>query len=185
MRGIEPTAEASLLRDCLCGDRSAQYALYERYRPDMFRLCLRYSSSREEAEDMLQDGFITVFRDLDKFRSEGALGGWVRQVILRTALQHLRRRRWIFEPLNGIWEDPGPGLEQQTHNRLDAQHLTLLLQRMPSGYRTIFNLFVVEGYPHEEIAEMLGISASTSKTQLFKARNWLQARLPASLRKTN
>jgi len=177
--------DASLLRECLQGDRRAQYALYALYRSDMFRLCLRYASSREEAEDMLQDGFITVFRDLDKFRSEGALGGWIRQVVLRTALQHLRRRRWTFEPLDGIWEDPGPGLEKEALDRLDAGHLTLLLQRMPSGYRTIFNLFVVEGYPHEEIGELLGISTSTSKTQLFKARNWLQARLPASLSKTN
>lgn len=151
----------------------------------MFRLCLRYAGSREEAEDMLQDGFITVYRDLGQFRGDGPLGGWIRQVVLRTALQHLRRRRWTFEPLDGVWPEQGPTPDQQTEDRMDAQHLTVLLQRMPTGYRTVFNLFVVEGYPHEEIATMLGISANTSKTQLFKARAWLQARLPASLSKTS
>ncbi len=170
-----------LQQQCLRGNPEAQKALYERFKVDMFRLCLRYAHGREEAEDMLQDGFITVFRDLEKFRGEGPLGGWIRMVVLRTALQYLRKRKLSFTSLdNGVPENAA-GTFTAWPDHLDAERLTRLVQEMPAGYRTVFNLFAIEGYSHEEIGQLLGIQESTSKTQLFKARAWLQQRLPASL----
>ncbi len=172
-----------LHRECLQGDPKAHRALYERFKVDMFRICLRYAQNREEAEDFLQEGFITVFKDLAQFRGEGPLGGWIRMVMVRTALQHIRKRKMLFSEI----VDGTPGLSSQdhfdVHTRIDAEHLTSILQQMPAGYRSVFNLFAVEGYSHEEIASLFGISTSTSKTQLFKARQWLQVRLPAGMAK--
>lgn len=177
--------DTRLHQDCLKGDPKAQRLLYERFRVDMFRICQRYAQGREEAEDFLQEGFITVFKDLAQFRGEGPLGGWIRMVIVRTALQQIRKRKMLFTDI----EESTPGLSGRDHldmpARLDAEHLTKILQQMPAGYRTVFNLFAVEGYSHEEIASLFGISTSTSKTQLFKARQWLQLRLPASMAKNS
>jgi len=176
-----PLQDTVLHQGCMAGDPAAQRALYERYRTDMFRVCLRYAGGREEAEDLLQEGFITAFRDLHQFRGDGPMGGWLRKVMVRTALQFLRKKRLQFVELDDRTVVPDPTADPEIHGRLDAERLTRLLQGMPSGYRTVFNLVAVEGYAHDEVAALLGISASTSKTQLFKARQWLQARLPAAM----
>ncbi len=174
-----------LINACLNGDRAAQRALYERFRSDMFRVCLRYAANREDAEDYLQEGFITVFRDLKQFRGDGPLGGWIRMVMVRASLQQLRKKKMTFVDLDGI-----PALTENGHHtdvgaQMDAERLTRLIQQMPPGYRTVFNLYVVDGYGHEEISDMLGITSSTSKTQLYKARHWMQARMPVHLSKIN
>lgn len=174
-----------LIKACLKGDRAAQRALYERFKSDMFRVCLRYASNREDAEDYLQEGFITVFRDLQQFRGEGPLGGWIRMVMVRAALQQLRKKKMAIVDLDGIPELSENGHHMEVGAQLDAERLTKLIQHMPPGYRTVFNLYVVDGYSHEEIADMLGITASTSKTQLYKARHWMQARVPVQVSKIN
>lgn len=174
------TKDEELIQQCLAGVPAGQRALYDRFRTEMFRICLRYAHDRSDAEDILQEGFITVFRDLRHFRGEGPLGGWVRMVMIRTALQWLRRQKHVFvsieeNALNGV------SLTQSSYgmkDSLDAQRLTQLIQSLPPGYRVVFNLFAIDGYSHEEIADWLGITVSTSKTQLFKARAWLQQRLP-------
>lgn len=176
-----PLQDSELHKGCLAGDPAALRALFERFRTDMFRVCLRYAGCREEAEDFLQEGFITAFRDLHQFRGDGPMGGWLRKVMVRTALQFLRKKRLQFVELEDRAASPDRSGDAEIQGRLDAERLTRLLQRMPSGYRTVFNLVAVEGYAHDEVASLLGISASTSKTQLFKARQWLQARLPAAM----
>ena len=174
-----------VIEACLRGDRAAQRALYERFRSDMFRVCLRYAANREDAEDYLQEGFITVFRDLQQFRGDGPLGGWIRMVMVRASLQQLRKKKMTFVDLDGIPAVHENGHSSSIASQLDAERLTNLIQHMPPGYRTVFNLYVVDGYGHEEIADMLGISTSTSKTQLFKARHWMQARVPVQVSKIN
>lgn len=174
-----------MIEACLRGDRAAQRALYERFRSDMFRVCLRYAANREDAEDYLQEGFITVFRDLQQFRGDGPLGGWIRMVIVRASLQQLRKKKMTFVDLDGLPVVHENGHSSSIASQLDAERLTNLIQHMPPGYRTVFNLYVVDGYGHEEIADMLGISTSTSKTQLFKARHWMQARVPVQVSKIN
>lgn len=174
-----------LIDACLKGDRAAQRALYERFKSDMFRVCLRYASNREDAEDYLQEGFITVFRDLQQFRGDGPLGGWIRMVMVRAALQQLRKKKMAIVDLEGLPELSANGHHLDVNAQMDAERLTRLIQLMPPGYRTVFNLYVVDGYSHDEIADMLGITASTSKTQLYKARHWMQSRVPVQVSKIN
>lgn len=169
--------EALLVADCIKQKPEAQRQLYERYKLPMYRLCLRYAGNRVEAEDMLQEGFIRVFTDLQQFRGEGALGGWIRQVVLRTALQQLRKR---IKAGTLVAEEQIPDISvPPTFPEEDwtARHIVQLLQQLPEGYRTVFNLFVMEELSHKEIAEILGISESTSKSQLFKAKAYLRQRL--------
>lgn len=166
--------EHDLVRKCLKGDAAAQRSLYEQYKVPMFRLCLRYARDWPEAEDILQDGFVKVFTDLKNYRFEGALGGWIRRVILNAALMHVRRQKRLFpaEDLeNAVNLSAGAGVLA----KLNAETLTRLLQQLPAGYRAVFNLYAVEGYSHKEIAAILGIDEGTSKSQLFKARKALQA----------
>jgi RNA polymerase sigma-70 factor (ECF subfamily) len=167
--------ERELIEGCLKGDPQAQRGLYEQYKVPLFRLCLRYASSREEAEDMLQEGFLKVFADLGQYRGEGALGGWMRRVVLNVALQHLRRQKQ-WPATTDLEELPeiADGSAEQMFSQLRAKALLGLIQQLPPGYRTVFNLYVIEGYTHREIAEMLSISENTSKSQLSKAKALLR-----------
>ncbi len=169
--------EKQLLAECLRHNATAQRQLYERYKVPMYRLCLRYAGNATEAEDLLQEGFIRVFSDLPQFRGEGALGGWIRQVVLRTALQYLRRRvrQAVWVPEDQIPDGAAEAFFPE--QEWDVRHIVQLLQQLPEGYRTVFNLYVIEGFSHKEIADTLGISESTSKTQLFKAKAQLRRQL--------
>lgn len=166
--------ELQLTKRCLNGDSKAQRTLYETFKVPMFRLCLRYANNRQTAEDMLQDGFIMVFKDLKHYKGSGALGGWIRKVMINVALQHIRKRVKLFaieelEAANQITSK-----EETIYEQLGAKELTMLIQQLPDGYRMVFNLYVVEGYAHKEIADLLNISVSTSKSQLFKAKAQLR-----------
>lgn len=167
-----------LVKGCLRNDPHYQQALYKRFRAEMFTLCLRYAKSRAEAEDFLQDGFMNVFKDLRQFKvDKGSLRGWIRKVMVNKALQHLRKKRLLYanddvsEYANQI-----PG-DENIISMLSAQEIVQLIQQLPEGYKVVFNLFMIEGYSHQEIADMLGISVNTSKSQLRKARLALQKRI--------
>ncbi|MCS6929288.1 MAG: RNA polymerase sigma factor [Saprospiraceae bacterium] len=173
---------SSEIEACLQGDRRVQRALYERYKGKMFAVCLRYASSYAEAEDICQEGFIRVFRDLSQYDGRGPLEAWMRKVFVNTALQHLekQRRRIQTEGLDGVdvaEETEMPLLEETP----PADRLIALLQQLPPGFRTVFNLYVLEGYTHAEIAEILGISVGTSKSQLLRAKAHLRRLLEKSL----
>lgn len=146
----------------------------------MYRLCLRYAGNAAEAEDLLQEGFIRVFSDLPQFRGKGELGGWIRQVVLRTALQYLRRRATQATIVSEELIPDGLAQSWIPDEDWNARHIVQLLQQLPEGYRTVFNLYVIEGFSHKEIAESLHISESTSKTQLFKAKAQLRRQLEKS-----
>ncbi len=169
--------EQELVRRILRGDTRSEEQLYRLFSVPMFRVCLRYARDRAEAEDMLQEGFLQVFADLRDFRFEGSLEGWIRRIIVRTALRQLRQRHG-FEQLT---EET---LAQETADQalLSEDSATLaenaliarLMQQLPAGYRTVLNLFAIEGYSHEEIAGLLGINVGTSRSQLHKARAQLK-----------
>ena len=152
----------------------------------MFRVLLRYARDRAEAEDLLQDGFIRVYRDMNQFRSEGALGGWIRRIMINNALSHLRRQKDFlkdtadFTPFENMFST-----DEDFAGTMDAENMMKLLQKLPNGYRTVFNLYAIEGFSHEEIATQLGISIGTSKSQLFKAREFFKKILPKELRIEN
>lgn len=169
------------LQACLRGEPLAQKHFYERYKGKMFALCLRYADSREDAEDMLQEGFVKVFRDLHQYAATGNLEGWVRKVFVNTALQHLQKHRKhlivVETEVHDIVEAPPSFADDEP----SAKHIIRLLQQLPPGFRAVFNLYVLEGYSHPEIASILGISVGTSKSQLMRAKAYFRKLLENSL----
>jgi RNA polymerase sigma-70 factor (ECF subfamily) len=161
----------------MAGKREAQKLLFDRYAGKMLSVCKRYFDSTEEAEDALQEGFIKVFEKLHQWQGSGALGGWIRTVMINTALTHLRSsKKWKDNSDLEAAEDLS-STDMDALDSMNADELLQLIAAMPSGYRTVFNLFALEGYAHKEIAEMLGISENTSKTQYLKSKDWLKKNL--------
>lgn len=153
--------------------------LYEQYFRQMFRICLRYARTTEDAEDYLQEAFVRVFHDLRQFRMEGPLGAWIRRVVINTVLQQLRRRKIVFsgDDVGDFTNINAP--DKDLPGNLDAELLTRYIQNLPDGYRVVFNMYAIEGYTHQEIADTLGIQVGTSKSQLSKARAMLRSRISA------
>lgn len=165
--------EEKLIRKCQRRDRKAQQTLYERYQERMFRVIYRYVRSQAEAEDLLCQGFLKVFDRIGDFRyrGPGSLSGWIRRIMVNESLMHLRKQKFEF-----VSEDEALHLAapDRADHDLDAEELYALVRALPLGYRTVFNLFAIEGYTHREIAVRLGISEGTSRSQLAKARRMLQ-----------
>lgn len=180
--------EYELVRRILRGDARSEEQLYRLFSVPMFRVCLRYARDRGEAEDMLQEGFLRVFTGLRHFRFEGSLEGWVRRVIVHAALRHLQQRQ-VFEQLEEdvqVCDEAGPEiLPDELPPAAENALIVRLMQQLPAGYRTVLNLFAIEGYSHEEIAGLLGISIGTSRSQLFKARTLLKKLLHPHLTTTS
>jgi RNA polymerase sigma factor (sigma-70 family) len=150
----------------------------------MFGMCIRYSRTREDAEDILHDGFIAVFRDFNQFKGEGPIEGWVRRVILNTALQFLRKQtKNIFIHREERELQIADDTAEQGPFEKEFLITTMLksMSDMPTGFRTVLNLYVMEGHSHEQIATQLGISIGTSKSQLFRAKEYLRNALAKTL----
>jgi RNA polymerase sigma factor (sigma-70 family) len=165
--------ESDLINGCIAGNRRMQEELYNRFSPRMYAVCLRYAGNGEEAQDILQDGFIKVYKKLDSFRGEGSFEGWVRRIFVNTAIEHFRRKRYLT-PVTEKEENTIEGKYTSALDDLAAKDIMALVQELSPGYRTVFNMYVVEGYSHKEIADMLGISEGTSKSQLSRAKVILQ-----------
>jgi RNA polymerase sigma factor (sigma-70 family) len=165
--------ESDLIVGCLDGNRRMQEELYKRYSPKMYAVCLRYAGVAEEAQDVLQEGFIKVFKKMDSYRGDGSFEGWMRRVFVNTAIEHFRRKRYMM-PVTEKEENSIEGKYVSALDELGAKDIMALVQDLSPGYRTVFNMYVVEGYTHKEIAEMLGISEGTSKSQLSRAKVILQ-----------
>ncbi|MCB9167058.1 MAG: sigma-70 family RNA polymerase sigma factor [Flavobacteriales bacterium] len=168
--------ERELVEGCLRGDRRSQEALYARYERRMYAVCLRYARHELEAQDMLQEGFIRVYEKLDSFRQDGSLEGWVRRIMVHTAINHYRRKSFHMERF-GLEVLPETPVSPDALSGLGAGELLDLVRTLPDGYRTVFNLYAIEGFDHAEIASMLGCGESTSRSQLAKARRILQERI--------
>ncbi|HPG11226.1 MAG TPA: RNA polymerase sigma factor [Chitinophagaceae bacterium] len=150
-----------------------QKELYDRFSPRMYAVCLRYAGNSEEAQDILQEGFIKVFKKLDSFRGDGSFEGWVRRIFVNTAIEHFRRKKYLT-PVTEKEENTIEGKYTSALDSLAEKDIMALIQELSPGYRTVFNMYVVEGYTHKEIADMLGISEGTSKSQLSRAKVILQ-----------
>jgi len=161
---------------CTRGDRLAQQQVYRQYAPRMFAVCCRYLSSRADAEDALISAFTRVFDGIGGFRHEGSFEGWIRRIVVNEALQVLRRNR-RFMRHTGLETAEDEVEAAPVPDTLGANELLALVSEMPEGYRAVFNLYAIDGYSHAEIAESLGISEGTSKSQLNKGRRWLQQRI--------
>ncbi len=169
-------SENDLIKGCLRENRHCQAEVFQRYAGKMLSVCLRYARHRMEAEDILQDAFIKVFDNIAQFQSNGSFEGWIRRIVINTALKKYQQKSFKDETI-GIDEGYELVLEPSVYADLHEEELLNLIAQLPDGYRLVFNLYAIEGYSHHEIADMLGIEESTSRTQLLKARRILQQRI--------
>lgn len=170
--------ERDIIDGCLSGSRRDQELLYRRNAPKLYTVCLQYAGNTEEARDVLQEGFIKIFENLSHFSHEGSFEGWMRRIIVNTALERYRTRYYLnkVDDIDGVTE---PVAEPDTDDfaGLEACDLLNMIMELPPKYRMVFNLFAIEGYSHREIGDMLGISEGTSKSNLSRARDILQKKV--------
>lgn len=171
------TFDIQLIAACKKGDRAAQRALYDRLAPRMFPVCIRYVGDRTLAEDILQDGFVTLFTRIDSYKGEGSFEGWARRIFVTTALMSLRKKDALkvsdeLETVRGMKTE----ITGQIEN-IGYKELMELVMSLPTGFRTVFNMYAVEGYSHKEIGDILGISEVTSRSQFSRARALLQSKI--------
>ena len=169
--------EQQLIVACQEGSRKAQFELYNRYAPSMYSTCLRYCGNESDAQDALQEGFTRVFKHLNRFNQSGSLEGWMRRIVINCSLTLIKKRNKHLSV--EVQDYMAADLKPSVLDVLSADEIHEIICELPDGYRTVFNLNVVEGYSHKEIAEMLGCGESTSRTQLLKARRMLQQLLAA------
>ena len=164
--------EEQLIAECRRGSRQAQSSIYNKYAQAMMHTCIRYIPDVMEAEDALIEGFTKVFSKIDQFefRGKGSFAGWIKRIMINECLMIIRKRKISSMDIDDLLDLRDP---QQSDDNLHHQEVMSLLYSLPKGYRTVFNLYVIEGYSHKEIGEKLGISENTSKSQLSKARNSL------------
>lgn len=162
--------QSKLLKDCLKGNAAAQRALYTLFAHSMLGLCYRYTKSIADAEDVLQEGFIKVFKNLHQFNGSGELGAWVRRIMVNTAINYLKSESRYQYDLSFVGESLHPVSDENPEIILSAKELADLIRQLPIGYQTIFNMHAVEGYSHVEIGKILGINDATSRSQYSRAR---------------
>ncbi|NBP67840.1 MAG: sigma-70 family RNA polymerase sigma factor [Cytophagia bacterium] len=170
---LHKLSEAQLLAGCQKNDRVAQQQLYTIYSGKMYALCCRYVKSKMEAEDVLVTAFTKVFDKIDQFKNEGSFEGWIRRIVVNEALTWIRKNRSLYLETDLEKADYEPDYDQLS-DQLETEDLLRMIQALPTGYQLVFNLYAIDGYSHKEIAEQLNISENTSKSQLSRARVYLQ-----------
>ena len=167
-----------LIEECLKNNRAAQKQLYYQYAQAMLGVCFRYTKSIADAEDVLQESFVRVFKYLHQYKGEGELGAWIRRIVVTTALNYLKRNVKYQHELAFDKIEMHPVADDNPEMMMDAKELASLIQQLPTGYQVIFNLHAVEGYSHVEIGALLGITDGTSRSQYARARalliNWIK-----------
>jgi RNA polymerase sigma-70 factor (ECF subfamily) len=168
----------NIINGCLKGDRRDQELLYRRYAARLYAVCLQYSGNDEEARDILQEGFIKIYENLVHYKFEGSFDGWVRRIMVNTALEKFRSKHNLYR-VDDIDQIPEPNAEpdNEDYAGLEARDLMEIIRELPPRYRIVFNLFAIEGYSHKEISDMMSISEGTSKSNLSRARVILQRRV--------
>jgi RNA polymerase sigma factor (sigma-70 family) len=166
--------EEAILKGCLQNDPAAQRELYNRYSPKMLSVCYRFAHNREDAEDMLQEGFIKVFSQMHTFGNRGAFEGWVRRIIVHTCINILKKNKKFNESVDIIHATAIQVREESVPSIVQAKQVVECIRMLPIGYRTVLNLYAIEGYSHREIGEMLDIEESTSRSQYTRAKAMLE-----------
>ena len=166
--------EEAILKGCLENDATAQRELYNKFSPKMLSVCYRFAHNREDAEDMLQEGFIKVFTQIHSFENRGAFEGWIRRIIVHTCINILKKNKKFNESVDIIHETGLQVREETVPSVIQAKQVVECIRMLPIGYRTVLNLYAIEGYSHREIAGMLGIEESTSRSQYTRAKAMLE-----------
>jgi RNA polymerase sigma factor (sigma-70 family) len=166
--------EELMLAGCLKNNAAAQEALYNRFSPRMLGVCYRFAKNREDAEDMLQEGFIKVFTQMHQYRNEGALEGWIRRIIVHTCINNLKKHKKFSDSLDIIHAHSVFINEEMIPSIMQAKQVVECIRMLPLGYRTVLNLYAIEGFPHKDIAGMLDIEESTSRSQYTRAKAMLE-----------
>jgi RNA polymerase sigma-70 factor (ECF subfamily) len=166
--------EEAILLGCLKNQAAAQKELYQRYSPKMLAVCFRFAHNREDAEDMLQDGFIKVFLQMHTFQNKGAFEGWIRRIMVHTCINHLKKNKRFNESVDIIQANSAQIREETIPSIVQAKQIVDCIRLLPIGYRTVLNLYAIEGYSHKEISGMLDIEESTSRSQYTRARQMLE-----------
>lgn len=169
--------DITLVSACTKGDSRAQRALFDKFAPKMLSICKRYIPNGEESEDVLQDAFVKIFQKIGDFKQEGSLEGWMRRIVVNTALDAIRKnKKWLGVAQVEAVENQ-VSFDDNAFDNMDVNHLLQMINDMPDGYRVVFNMFAIEGYSHKEIADTLGVSENTSKSQYSRARAFLRTQL--------
>ena len=166
--------EEAILQGCLQNDAVAQKELYNRFSPKMLAVCYRFGHNREDAEDMLQEGFIKVFSQIHTFRNQGAFEGWVRRIVVHTCINNLKKNKKFNESVDIIHATKLHVREESVPSIVQAKQVVECIRLLPIGYRTVLNLYAIEGYSHKEISGMLDIEESTSRSQYTRAKQMLE-----------
>jgi RNA polymerase sigma factor (sigma-70 family) len=166
--------EEAILYGCLHNDSTAQRELYGKYSPKMLSVCYRFAHNREDAEDMLQEGFIKVFGQIHTFQNKGAFEGWIRRIIVHTCINNLKKNKKFNESVDIIHATTIQVREESVPSIVQAKQVVECIRLLPIGYRTVLNLYAIEGYSHKEIAEVLDIEESTSRSQYTRAKQMLE-----------
>jgi RNA polymerase sigma-70 factor (ECF subfamily) len=170
--------EKRMIDACMQGESWARKKVYEQYAPSMMSLCMRYVGDTETARDLLQDGFIKVFTQIRTYSFQGAFGGWIHRIFVTTSLEYLRKTDALRSAVDIVdYNEQLQDVDVSVLDRLSEEELLDCIRELPAGYRTVFNMYAIEGYSHKEIAESLGISVVTSKTQFLRARTALQKKV--------
>ncbi|WP_343747365.1 RNA polymerase sigma factor [Fluviicola sp.] len=169
--------DLTLVNECAKGNSKAQRALFDKFAPKMLAVCQRYLRNNQEAEDVLQDGFVKVFQKIVDFKMEGSLEGWIRRIIVNTALDTIRKNKKLLDDVQVEEVQYKVSFTDHQFEGMDLAQLMKLINEMPDGYRVVFNMFAIEGYSHKEIADTLGVTENTSKSQYSRARAFLRTQL--------
>ena len=166
--------EEAILSGCLQNDAGAQRELYTRYSPKMLSVCYRFAHNREDAEDMLQEGFIKVYSQVHTFQNKGAFEGWIRRIMVHTCINHLKKNKKFNESVDIIYANGVQIREESVPSIVRAKQIVECIRLLPLGYRTVLNLYAIEGYTHKEISTMLDVEESTSRSQYTRAKQMLE-----------
>ena len=177
-------SETDLIKGCIDGNRQMQEVLYKKFSSKMYGVCLRYSGNVDDANDLLQEGFIKVFKNLLKFRGDGSFEGWIRRIFVNTSIEHFRKKVKLYN-VTEVQENTIEDTDLNILDTLAEKDIIILVNELAPGYKTIFNMHVIEGYSHKEIADLLGITEGTSKSQLARAKGVLKKSLEKMINKAS
>ncbi len=163
-----------LIKQCQAGNRKACEIMYKQFAPKMLAVCMRYAVDKMEAEDMLQNAFIKVFKNLNAYRGEGSFEGWIRRIMVHSSIEYYRKHHKMMQVLDITEHGHEQSVDAAAAANLDVKDLLAMVQQLSPGYRMVFNLYAIEGYSHREIADIMGITEGASKSQLSRARNILK-----------